>query len=248
VLKYRSEASEEGQAQTQFVYTPIAPTDLTNDWHLHNYLDRATAPFTGQVSLEERQTERARLHVELQATIAAYEEVGHARSEAVALAIKNHPLLPQTGATSASPQTSETTFDIGARMLFVWFAGQIMVIVACLPLIIRDLKATEDKSLEDLVWNVPLLMWGIILPLLVGFGVTYKAKWTPTLKPVLGGCTLLALAVLLESAGMAKDAKAEHGWIVFAIDIAVALWHGLLCWVGALVAMIVRKRLRSHSL
>jgi hypothetical protein len=229
------------------VYTPVARTDEMGDAHIEDYLDHATAPLLGRVSFEERQKERTRFRAELEAMIAAYQELGHARPEAVALALKSRPLLPSQTATTptTTPQSAKkATLRAAAQMIGSFVAGYLVIcaIVAVDFFINGNVSSSNNytHTSTDAAGKVALGVF-ILLPMVTGFWVGFKNK-ALTAKQMFKACALLGavlcvfFGLLLSSESFSSDSS----------NLETFVWLMALqfvpCLLSSLAAIGVRKR------
>lgn len=110
---------QEETTSTQASYVPVPRRDLMTDAHIEDYLDHRLAPLVGTVSYEERQEMRADLRQEIDSIVAAHVELGSAREQAIALALRSlAPAATETVAQSANRvQTTRTATPVSGTAM-----------------------------------------------------------------------------------------------------------------------------------
>lgn len=79
----------DGETPAEMSYRPVPRRDEMTDAHIEDFLDHRCAPLVGTVSYEERQQLRAELLQEIVSIVAAHEELGSTRQQAIALALSS---------------------------------------------------------------------------------------------------------------------------------------------------------------
>ncbi len=98
MLRHRQTENEDLAATS---YSPVARRDVMAEAHIEDFLDHQAAPLVGRISYEERQELRAESRQQILSLVAAHEELGSSRGEAIALAIRSMEAQPGTIAQAA---------------------------------------------------------------------------------------------------------------------------------------------------